>query len=267
MMQVAIEVVILTDVCLTFFIIKIASLILRERAENSILSSLIGGELAIIMPKLFCDFFSRLLLIILSSLLIVFISFKIASISGFLRVFGIFIMSTFIFGGSMIFVQNLVGYYPVFIVSIIGTVVYVCSFLIIRAVQRKNRIENFCYKVKIKDNGVELDEDAFLDSGNMLYDSITKKPVILVSFDVFHKLYSGISLVSVLTKTIDGSSIKDGHYIKINSIGSGGSMFVFAVDELIVNDGKKFKDVMVGLSLSGFEKSFGKRVLLHSELV
>ena len=101
----------------------------------------------------------------------------------------------------------------------------------------------------------------------MLYDTITKKPVILVTYDVFHKLYKNISLPSILTKTLDKSSIKNGHYIKINSIGSGTSLLVFTIDEMLVGSDKSFKDVMVGLSFSGFEKSFGKKVLLHSELV
>ena len=38
-------------------------------------------------------------------------------------------------------------------------------------------------------------------------------------------------------------------------------------DEVIVDKDKKFKNVMLGLSFAGFDKSFGAKVLLHSELV
>ena len=44
-------------------------------------------------------------------------------------------------------------------------------------------------------------------------------------------------------------------------------MLVFSVDEVVVGGEKSFSNVMLGLSFSGFEKSFGKNILLHCDLV
>ena len=266
-MRVVIEEMLFVDVSLTFLILKMTSIILRERNKNALLVSLIGGEIVLLFPRFFAGMLGQIISLFLTSFMLVLLSFDAYSLKELFRIWGTFMISTFVFGGSALFLQNLIGDYPLFIVAIVGMVTYCGCLIVIKSVQRKNRIKDFCYKVKFVDNGIEAEEDGFLDSGNMLYDNITKKPVILVSFDVFHKLYSQINYSSILTKTFDKSSIKNGHYIKINSIGSGGNILVFSVDKVIVGENRIFKNVMVGLSLSGFEKSFGRGVLLHSELV
>ena len=53
----------------------------------------------------------------------------------------------------------------------------------------------------------------------------------------------------------------------ISSVGGKGKILVFSVDEVKVGEDKVFKDVMLGLSFSGFEKSFGKNVLLNYEMI
>lgn len=266
-MKIILELTLLVEIFLNFLIIKITSLVLRERAQNCIFSSIIGGELTLLYPMFFNGLASKIILIILSANLLVFVSFKFKSFKDFLRIYGVFILTTFVFGGGMLAIQNIIGKYPVYLILCFGLVLYICIYCVMRAVQKKNRIKSFCYHVKVRDNGKEFEEDGFLDSGNMLYDNITKKPVVLINFDVFHKLYSNISFSSIITKTLDKSSIKNGHYIKINSIGSKTNILVFTVDELIVGDDKNYKDAMVGLSLSGFERSFGRNMLLHSELI
>lgn len=266
-MRVVIEEMLFVDVSLTFLILKMTSIILRERNKNALISSLIGGEIALLFPRFFVGRIVQVIVLVLVSSMLIFLSFDFSSLKDLSRIWGVFVISTFVFGGSALYLQNLIGDYPLFIVAVVGMATYCGCLIVIKSVQRKNRIKNFCYKVKLVDNGIEVEEDGFLDSGNMLYDNITKKPVILVSFDVFHKLYSQINYSSILTKTIDKSSIKNGHYIKINSIGGGGNILVFSVDKVIVGENRIFKNVMVGLSLSGFEKSFGRGVLLHSELV
>ena len=119
----------------------------------------------------------------------------------------------------------------------------------------------------LKDGDKIVYEEGYLDSGNVLYDSITKKPIILITFDVFNKLYQNINYINALTKNFDKSKVKDGHFIKINSITSGTSILVFTVDEIVLNSEKSFKDVAVGLSFSEFDKSFGKKILLNSALI
>lgn len=265
--RIVLEEALFIDIFLTFLIINVASTLLREKAQNVLISSLLGGEMAVLFPRFFCSSLSRLVLIFCLSILIVLISYKAVSFKDFVGKWAVFLASTFVFGGGAFVLKEFAGEFPLLLVCLVGLIVFIVSIFVIRWIQRKNRIKDFCYSVTFKDNGIEIKEEGFLDSGNMLYDNITKKPMMLVSFDVFHKFYSNISFESILTKTVDKSSIKNGHYIKINSIGSGGNILVFTIDEVKVGQEKIFKDVMVGLSLSGFEKTFGRGVLLHSELV
>ena len=131
-------------------------------------------------------------------------------------------------------------------------------------------IETFSYSVKIRLGEKEVEEEGYLDSGNMLYDPITKKPIILITYEVFSKFYKDINYLSAFLKNVDVNKIHNGHYIKINSIASGTNILVFTADKIEVKKEeflKSYENVAIGLSFSGFEKGCGRQVLLHSELI
>lgn len=266
-MQDILEITLFIEIFMNYLVIKLASVFLREKSQNVFLISLLLGEIGILFPQIFVGLIGKILLIFASSFIIVTFCFKCFSIKDFVRTGIVFIVVTFIFGGGIQAIKNIIGEFLVFLAVVFATGIYIVTYIVTKSVQRKNKIKNFYYQVKVIDNGQEFIDEGFLDSGNMLYDNITKKPVVLVDFNLFHKLYSNISFTSIITKTVDKSSIKNGHYIKINSIGSKTKILAFTIDELIIGNDKKYKDVVVGLSLSGFEKSFGKSVLLHSELI
>ncbi|MCM1324970.1 MAG: sigma-E processing peptidase SpoIIGA, partial [Acetobacter sp.] len=140
----------------------------------------------------------------------------------------------------------------------------------LKARNKARLIEDFSYKVKLCCNGREIEEEGYLDSGNMLCDPVTKRPVVLISFDVFAKLYSNINYLSAFMKNIDTKILCEGHYIKINSVGSGTSILVFTADFLEVSreeQSRRYEKVSLGLSFSGFERAFGKGILLNSEFI
>ena len=265
-MEIVIELSLFINIFLNSFILKTTALVLRERVKLWFMSALFGGVVALFYP-IYSSILVKVSLIISTSVVMVLFSFDVKNIKQFFLKYSLFFLCTFLFGGAMLALENLVGQYPLFVVAVVGSVLYFIAKIVVKFVKKQEKISNFNYSIKICDGGKEIVEEGFLDSGNMLYDTITRKPVMLINFDVFHKLYENVSLTSILTKTFKQSSIKNGHYIKINSIGSGTSLFVFTIDEMTVGNDKSFKDVMVGLSFAGFEKSFGKSVLLHSELV
>lgn len=266
-MKIYIELSLFINLFLNSFILKTTALVLKERAKLWFMSALFGGVISLFYPTLQPSFFVKVALFVSTSVVMFLLSFDVKNIKQFFIKYIAMLACTFLFGGGVLTLENLIGEFPLFIVAIAGAVLYFILKIVIKFIKKQEKIINFNYNITIRDNGKEIVEDGFLDSGNMLYDTITKKPVILINFDVFHKLYENVSLSSILSKTLNQRSIKNGHYIKINSIGSGTSLFVFTIDEMVVGQDKIFKDVMVGLSFSGFEKSFGKKVLLHSELV
>lgn len=266
-MQIVVEEALVVGVTLNFFILKLSAKILGRKGRLFLLSALAGEVVSLFYPLFVISLPLKILLAVLTGVFMLCVSFEFLSVKKFCILSTVFLLATFVFGGACEALESLIGSFPLFIIALVGLVVYFVCVLIYRLVFRQERIKQFVYKVQIKDGGFEIEEEGYLDSGNVLYDKISGQPIILVNFDVFHKIYSSISLSKFLCKQYKLSSIKNGHYIKINSIGKGTSMLVFSVDEVVVGGTKSHKNVMLGLSFSGFEKSFGRKILLHCDMV
>lgn len=265
-MEINVEISFIVNFALNFFILKLTSVVLRKELKFSFFSTLISAIIALFSP-LIMPVYLKFTVAILTCLFMLFLSFENKNFKEFLVNFLVIILSTFLFGGGCMAVQSFIGQFPLFVVAIIGLTIYIIASSICRYQKRKYIIAGFTHSVVFKDDGLELKEKAFLDSGNMLYDSVTKKPIILVTYDVFSQFYKDISFIKAWTKQTENFDIKNGHYININGVGKGTRMLVFMIDEVIVDKVKSFKNVMLGLSFAGFDKSFGAKVLLHSELV
>ena len=164
-------------------------------------------------------------------------------------------------------IQNLIGQFSLFVVCIVLFAGFLITKSVIRAVSKINKISALSFELKIVDNGKEIVEEGYLDSGNVLTDKVSGKPVVLINFDVFHKLYEKVSLACAITKSYNQSTFKNGHFLQINSVGGNKEILVFSVDELWIGKDSFIKNATLGLSFSGFEKSFGKNVLLKSAVI
>ena len=266
-MEVVVEETLFVGVTLNFFILKLTSTVFREKGKVLPISALVGEIVSLFSPLFQIHLALKILLGCLTCLLMLCISFKFRSAKHFFALLGVFLLFTFVFGGASEALRSLIGSFPLFLIAIVGLVVYIVCNCVYKFVFRRSRIDSFVYKVKIKDKNLEVEEEGYLDSGNVLYDAVSGQPIMLITFDVFQKIYSNISLSNFITKRYDLSSIKNGHYIKINSVGKGGNMLVFSVDEVVVGKDKSYSNAMLGLSFSGFEKSFGKKILIHCDMV
>lgn len=265
--EVVIEETLFVGVMLNFFILKLTAKVLRRKGRLLPISALVGEIVSLFSPLFQIHFLLKILLSILTCILMLCLSFEFLSFKKFLALLGVFTFATFIFGGACMALESLIGSFPLFIIAIVGLVIYIACSSLNKFVFRQERLKSFVYKVKIKDKNLEVEEEGYLDSGNVLYDGISGQPIMLITFEVFQKIYSDISLPNFITKRYDLSSIKNGHYIKINSVGRGGQMLVFSVDEVVVGQDKAYQNAMLGLSFSGFEKSFGKNILIHCDMV
>lgn len=265
-MVIVIEFTLAINIFLNLLILKMVSFVLRKKTRLSILSSIIGGIFALIEPLWSLSPLLKVCLMICVSFIMILISFKYYNLKDFLLTLTLFLLSTFLFGGGCLAVEQTFGSFPFFVVAIIGLFLFAVVGLITKVVNHHRRMKKFTFNLTFIDGDKVIKEEGYLDSGNVLYDTITKKPIVLVTYDVFHKFYEDVSLMSLITKDFNSSSIKNGHYIKINSVGKGTSILIFTVDQLKVEgDERMFKNVALGVSFSGFEKSFGKNVLLHCD--
>ncbi len=265
-MKIVIEQSLAINIFLNLLILKMVSRIMRRKTRLSFLSGIIGAILALIEPIWNIQPLLKICLMICTSFIMILISFKYISLKEFMLSLSLFMLATFLFGGACQVVNQTFGNFPLFIVAIIALVIFALVNIITKFVNHHRRMSKFTYNLTFIDGDKVIREEGYLDSGNVLYDTITKKPVVLITYDVFRKFYDNISLVSLVTKEFNSSSIKNGHYIKINSVGKGTSILIFTVDQLKVEgDERMYKNVSLGVSFSGFEKSFGKNVLLHCD--
>ena len=264
-MEIIIEQTLIICFILNYFILKITSKICAKRGKCAI-SAIFGAILTILVPLIKTKIAVKVVLMLCILILMLVIAFKFNTFKEFLLLFAIFLLATFLFGGGSYAFKQIIGDFPLFLTLLIGLAVYLTFIFAFKVISHYRQVKKFTYKVTIKDRNKVICEEGYLDSGNVLYDSITKKPIVLINFDVFHKLYENIPFFSVFTQNFDKKAIKNAHFMKINSIGKSLPMLIFTIDELkIEGDERLFKNVSLGLSFSGFEKSFGKNVLLHCD--
>lgn len=264
-MKIVLEESLAINIFVIYSILRWTSFLTRQKGRFLFLSALCGAVIACAYPAFTQNKILIVVLLLATISLVTLLSFKYKNFKKFSIDYIIVVFSTFCLGGSCLALENVVGSYPLFIVALVGGAVFIILAVATKAIRHSNAIKNFTYKLVLKDGDKVVEEEGYLDSGNVLYDSITNKPIVLVTFDVFQKFYSDVSYFSARLQKVS-SSIKNGHYIKINGIGSGTNMLVWTIDEMILED-KYFKNVSLGLSFSGFEKSFGKKVLLHCDYV
>ncbi len=266
-MEIEVELSLCINLLVNSLILKLAGLFLKQEPRLWFLSALIGSAIALILPMFSLNWYFKVLIIIFVCNIMLSISFKFKSLKNFICIFSVIILSTFLFGGAMQALTNVFGQFPLFVVFVIAFIIYIISKIIIKSKQKRDMIQKYTYNVVLKDDDKVIYEEGYLDSGNVLYDNITKKPIILITFDVFNKLYSNINYINAYTKNFDKKEIKDGHFVKIKNVGGFSSILVFRIDELQVGNEKSYKDALIGLTFSSFEKSFGKKILLNSAVI
>ncbi len=265
-MKIVIEYTLTINFIVNIFILKSCGLFLKEKVRFVYLASLLSAGLSLVLPIFHLAALLKIVVIVFLDGLMVCACFKFSSFKRFLAIFASMLGTTFIFGGGCYALEQAFGSLPLFCVLIVCGAIYVVTTLVLRHRNRLRVIETFSYKVKLVCNGKVIEEEGFLDSGNLLVDPISQKPIVLISFEVFSKFYEGIDYISAALKNIDINRLHNGHYVNINSVASGGKILVFTAARLEF-DNKQFDNISLGLSFSGFDKALGRKILLNSQLI
>ena len=262
-----IEYVLIENLLINYFITTCSQKILKNKSKLSFLGIILATTITILCPIFNLNVYSSIAIKILTSLLLTLLCFKCKKIKSFLLSYSIFLGTTFMFGGSVEFLKQVLGEVTIMAILFATFLLFILSSIIIKILNRRKIIESFTTDVIIIFGEKKVKEKGYIDTGNILYDPITSKPICLISQKVFEKLYSQSDLISLFIKKIDTKKLKNGHYIDVNSAVKGGKMLIFDVDEMIIKSStneKVFKDFSFGLSFSGFEKGLHSGVLLHS---
>ena len=270
-MKIVIEYVLLENFLINFFILKTTQFFLKEKARFVLLNSLFGAIITLVFPIFDLPIILSLIAKGLVGSIMVCVSFSFKTLKRYLYFYFAFILMTFVYGGTCSMFTQQFGQVSTLICISICMVMYILLSVFLRFYNKRKGIKNFQFSVKLYFNGVALHEKGYFDSGNILYDNITNKPIILITPKVFERLVGQSYYEFILKNSEPKKVLKNCHYICASTSMAQGKMLVFEIDKLEVmtktNAIKEYQGQFVGLSFADFEKSFDSGLLLHNSLI
>ena len=166
-----------------------------------ILSSLLGSIYAIIVYLNILSIYTNLLAKITLSVVMVYIAFAPPNVKQLLKQILIFYLVSFIFGGctfALIYFlkpENVemkngvfVGMYPIRVGLIAGVIAFIITQIAFKINKSKLNNKNTFIEIELYNKNKMTKARALLDSGNMLKEPISKKPVIVVEKTTLSKI-------------------------------------------------------------------------------
>ena len=201
-MTIYVDIVLIENLIMNYIIILATGIILKVKIKHIriILASLLGAIYSIVAYISPLGIYSSLILKLLLSIIIVYISFNSQSIKQLLKHVVIFYMTSFVFGGAAfaliyivkpqdILMKNglFLGTYPlktVILGAMIAFIVIITAFSIVKS--KISKKDMFC-DIEIKLNGKIVKTKVMIDTGNMLKEPITNTPVVVVEHTLLYE--------------------------------------------------------------------------------
>lgn len=281
-MEIVVEYALIDNLVINFLIIKISALMLKSNVGFSriALASVFGGFFSLLSPILSLPLWLSISYKIILGIVMVRIGLKPLGIKKNILYFTIFILTTammagacfgiiFLFSGSIQGSGVLMfgGEIPVGVIASIVACVALLVAKLINYFSRKKLFDSFIFKAEIENKGKRVNFEAYLDTGNKLYDPQTNAPVMIIEYSIFRKIFD-IPIDKILTHNAN-SFIDNSHYIDFGTVGMSGKILVTNVEKVtLITKEKKvnLQNVTVGLSLSKFKKSFDCEALFGPEI-
>ena len=275
-MIVYIEDTIIENFLVTYLIEMIVYSFTKQKKSKIriVISCLFASLIALLYPLLKLQTWLMFLLKILIGFIISIIAYKGKDLKNQLFFYVMFLITTSIYGGINLFIYfaiygNFESSKKLPTVLIVASLLFITYFLkqCQKKLYAKKNINNFMYDIEIQNNNEIIKTVAYLDTGNILQDTVSQNPVILVNYKMFEKINKNFKLHNLLTKKFDG--LKDGHYILVKTATSNSQILAFSVDELKIHIGenvKTFHNPTFALSkvkIIGFDCD----VILNSKLI
>lgn len=225
-MTLYVDIIFMENIFMNSIILLATGVILKDKVKivRNLIGSTLGAIYAIIIYVSNVVIYSNIILKILLSFVIVYISFKPTNIKSFFKHVVIFYLTSFTFGGVAfallyfvkpedILYQNgvLIGTYPIKMIlagGILGFIIVTIAFKNIKG--RFNKHDMLC-KVNLKFEEKELQTKAIIDTGNFLKDPISKAPVIIIEKEAL-KSFLPTQIIENTSNIINGKNIDLGAF-------------------------------------------------------
>jgi stage II sporulation protein GA (sporulation sigma-E factor processing peptidase) len=263
-MTVYIDIIFIFNTIINFIIIKTTGFIVSRDTETkkAVLASVITSVFMIVLN---CFVFScvikyKLIQLIVFGTLMIYITFGKMNMEEYVIRMMVMFLVSYVYGGIifMIYTDNKIKLYII-------TAIIITQYIILKAVIKRIRAikadEKLYKDVVIIKQGQEIRFKGYIDSGNNLYDAITKSMVLIAQKDTLKNQFKGN-----MEKTLFENGI---YAIMYNSIGkNNGLIYAFKPDSVfVIEDGKYIKknNILIGV-YNGILSSQGKfDMLLHKD--
>lgn len=282
-MTIYIDVVLIENLIMNYIILLATGVILKTRIRHFrlVAAGLIGAIYTILAYIVTIEIYSNFFLKLLLSIIMIYIAFYPQTMKQMWKDLIVFYLTSFVFGGAAfaliyiikpqdILMKNglFLGTYPLKTVLLSAIVGFVIILIVFKIVKSKISKKDIYKEIKVYINDSEINLKAMLDTGNMLKDPITGKPVIVVERSVLYNILPkelldnienilGGDLEKISTKIKD-EFIKKLKFIPFSSLGRQNGMLIGIqpnyVEIFDEHDILKKKDVIVGI----YDKSLTK---------
>ncbi|TCK97871.1 stage II sporulation protein GA (sporulation sigma-E factor processing peptidase) [Natranaerovirga hydrolytica] len=264
-----------------------------------ICASFVGGTimcLMVIFPVKYI-ILNILIYYVITCVLMIMIAFAPKTFNQLIKLLVSLYLTTFFIGGAIfsLYYYTQFGYYfnqifngNIFDIINIKHLAFttVCSILIIkifiRYYNKINTLQKNIFAIEIRMQGKTIQGQGFLDTGNNLYDPITKKPVIIVEYEMIKQLVPE-HVTNIINDFLNNQSEALYSNVEVlyrykfrlipySSIGKESGMLIGMVPENIsincnTDKALELKDIVVAIYNKKLSQDNSYQILLHPELV
>ena len=293
-MTIYLDVIFLENMVINYIILYATGVILKERIKQSrlIMGSTIGAIYSIIYYLFKLKIYSGLLIKIILSIVIIYVSFNSNNLKDLLKKILLFYLASFVFGGAVIAIiymvnsqnvtiQNgvLVGNYTIKTILIGIVVAYFTIIIAFKLIKTKILKKDLICDIYIMINNKEIKTKALIDTGNFLKDPITQIPVIVIEHTLLYDVLPK-EILNNIEKILGGdfskisNEIKDKYFSKLkvipfSSLGKSNGMLLGIIGENLniyfKDENEKIDKVIVGIYNKSLTKKGEYRSLLGIE--
>lgn len=295
-MTIYLDVVLIENLIMNYIILYATGIILKIKIKHIrlIIASLLGAIYSIIAYASVLEIYSSIILKMILSVVIVYISYNPQNVKQLWKHILIFYMTSFVFGGAAfaliyvvkpqeIFMKNglFLGTYPlktILLGAIIAFFVIITSFKIVKS--KISKKDMFCI-VKVKINDKEIETKVMIDTGNLLKEPISNTPVIVLEHTLLYDCMPK-EILNNLENILGGEfgsvpeEIKNQYISKLkvipfSSLGKQNGMLMGIKPEYIIikneENEKKISNVIIGIYNKSLTKRGEYRGLIGMELL
>ncbi|HHW57689.1 MAG TPA: sigma-E processing peptidase SpoIIGA [Clostridia bacterium] len=272
------DVIFLENLFINYLILSLTKKFSKKNSKSIrlFLGALLGSSyvlLFFLLPyKIIHELFTKLIL----SFLIIYMAFMPKTLKEFLRILAIFYLISFSLGGTILAILYMTKYnlYNFWIGILIAVLLLYTNW---DYIIKKAKEEKTAYNLKVELFEKQAEIKGLLDTGNRLYDPLSKSPVIVIDVSAIKDLIPE-NLESVIEeKNLDLYKVfevlKEEKWkskirlIPYTSVGqSRGMMLGFKPDKVLI-EGKEIKDVIIGVYKSNIDKYGSYEALIGPEVL